>query len=209
MTSVSTDLVVATFGDSPGVKRTFVWKVDPVTLQVADFREVSAPALASSGIYATALAVQIREDNGIGTIIPGEIFLAATAAVTSGGGTVPWAYIFRLNPDRVTVHSTIDVVKEAQITSLWSAEGDLYFCGGTTRTFPTGNLTGVAKPGFSPDYDAFIGKSEGVVNTRRWIATFNATSPQNNLGYCWADFGRAFMVTSDSAAFYIVEFKVY
>lgn len=209
VTSVSTDLVVATFGDSPGAKRTFVWNIDPVTLQIRDSREIPVPSLAVNGMYATALAVQIREDNGSGVVVPGEIFLAATVAVSSGGGTVPWAYIFRLNPDRVTVHSTIDVVKEAQIASLWSAEGDLYFCGGTTRTFPPGNLNGIAKPGFAPDYDAFIGKSEGVVNTRHWIATFNATSPQNNLGYCWADFGKAYMVTSDSAAFYIVEFRVY
>lgn len=207
--STSSDLVVATYSDSPGSKKTFVWKLDPNTLQIKDWREVPAPALAVDGMFATALAVQILENNGSGINIPGEIFLATTVAVSSGGGTVPWGYIYRMNPDRVTVHSLIEVVKEAQITSLWSGDGDLYFCGGTTRTFPPGNLLGISKPGYAPDYDAFIGKSEGVINTRRWITTFNAASTQNDLGYCWYDSGKAFMVTSDPTSFFVVEFPVY
>jgi hypothetical protein len=204
----STDLVAATYSDPPGPDATFLWRLEPQTLVVKEWRELPVPALALNGTFATALAVQALEDNGSGIVIPGEVFLATTTAVSDGGHTVPWAYIYRLNPDRVTVHSTIDVVKEANISSLWSEDGDLYFAGTTTRTFPPGSLNGIPKPGPSPSYDAFIGKSEGVINRRRWMVTFNQTT-QSNSGHGGYGAKKAYLVGSDANNFYVVDFPVY
>ncbi len=206
--SRSTELVAATYSDSPGADKTFLWKLDPSTLQVKDWREVPAPSLATNGMFATALAVQPLEANGLGILIPGEVFLATQIGVSSGGGTVPWGYIYRLNPDRVTAQN-IEVVKEAFISSMWSEEGDLYFAGSTTRTFPPGSLFGTPKPGFSPDYDAFLGKSEGIVNSRRWMLTFNTTGTQNNFGYGGYGAKKGFIVGSDTNTFYVIEYPVY
>jgi hypothetical protein len=139
---------------------------------------------------------------------PGEVFLATLTAVSDGGRTIPWGYIYRLNPDRVTANS-IDVVKEAFISSLWSEDGDLYFAGMTTRTFPPGNLFGIPKAGSLPDYDAFLGKSEGVFNSRRWMLTYNSKGVENNSGYCGYGAKKAYIVGSDSSTFYVVEYPVY
>jgi hypothetical protein len=207
-TTTTTELVAATYSDPPGADKTFLWKLDPQTLQVKDWREVPVPSLATNGMFATALAVQPLEINGLNIVIPGEVFLATMTAVKDGGRTVPWGYIYRLNPNRVTA-SPIEVVKEAFISSLWSEEGDLYFAGMTTRTFPPGNLLGIPKPGASPDYDAFLGKSEGIVNRRRWMITFNSPGAQNNSGYGGYGAKKGYIVGSDSSIFYVVEYAVY
>lgn len=207
--SFSTDLVAATYSDPPGPDKTFLWKLRPWPLQVLDSREVPVPQLAINGMFATALAVQPLEDNLSNISIPGEVFLAAQTTVVDGGRTVPWGYIYRLNPDRVTVHSNIELVKEAFISSLWSEDGDLYFAGSTTRTFPPGNLFGNSKPGANPDYDAFLGKSEGIINTRRWMVTFNTPGTQNNSGYGGYGAKKGYIVGSDLTTFYVVEYPVY
>jgi len=204
----STDLVAVTYSDPPGADKTFLWKLDPQTLQVKDWREVPAPPLAQNGMFATALAAQSLEDNTGRVTIPGEVFLATTSSVLDGGRTVPWGYIFRLNPDRVTANQ-IDVVKEAFISTLWSEDGDLYFAGMTTRTFPPGNLLGIPKAGSLPDYDAFLGKSEGVFNSRRWMLSYNSKGVENNSGYCGSGANKAYIVGSDSSAFYVIEYQVY
>jgi hypothetical protein len=159
-------------------------------------------------MFATAIAVQALETNGRGIVIPGEVFMAALVEVIDGGRTVPWTYIYRLNPDWVTA-SDIEVVKEAYISSLWSEEGDLYFAGMTTRTFPPGNLFGVPKPGPNPDFDAFLGKSEGIFNRRRWMLNYNTTGVEHNSGYGGYGATRAYIVGSDANTFYVVEYPVY
>jgi hypothetical protein len=215
-TSTSTELVAATYSDPPGPDKTFLWKVDSRNLQVQNWKELPAPPLAptmtppltANGIVATALAVQRLEVNGTNIMIPGEVFLATEVVVSSGSVTSPWAYIYRLNPDRVSATS-IEVVKDARISSLWSEDGDLFFAGMTTRVFPPGNLVGVPKPGVSFDYDAFLGKSEGVYNRMRWILTYDSGSGHINTGYGTYGLNRAYIVGSDSNTFYVVEYLVY
>jgi hypothetical protein len=221
-----TDLVAVTYSDSPGLKKTFLWKLDPDNLKITDWREVPAPPLAKDGMFATALAVQPLETNLTNILIPGEIFLATLVAVSntpsptpaqptptpSGAGTVAWAYIYRLNPDWVTARD-IEVIKDSYISSMWSGDGDLYFAGHTTRIFGPGNLYGTPKPGFSPDYDAFLGKSEGVVDRRRWTVTFdttaNSATPLNNFGYAGYGAKKGYIVGNDWYTSYVVEYPVY
>jgi hypothetical protein len=206
--STSTDLVVATYSDPPGPDKTFLWKLDPQTLDVKDWREVPVPSLATNGMFATALAVQPLEDNGNGIRIPGEVFLATQIVVANSGGNNLWAYIYRLNPDRVTVHSNIEVVKEAHITRLWSEDGDLYFAGLTTRMFPLGSLFGTSKPGVHPDFDVFLGKSEGIINSRRWMRTYD-THGENDSGLGGYGAKKGYIVGSGLNSFYVVEYPVY
>jgi hypothetical protein len=159
-------------------------------------------------MYATAaIAVQPLEYAGPNLQIPAEVFVAAQTTANDPNPT-PWAYIFRLTPpDRVTA-TNIDVIKDAVVTSLWSEDSDLYFAGSTTRTFSPGDPVGVPKPGASPDFDAFLGKSEGVASSRRWMVGFD-TMGANNSGYGTYGNTKGYILGSDPTNFYIVQYPVY
>lgn len=208
-TSLSSELVVATLSDPPGADKTFLWRIEPSlgVLRIGASAELPASMLAQNGHFATSLAVQRREDNGSGIVIPAEVFLATSALVRDGARTTPWAYVFKLKPDRVSANE-IDVVKDAMVTNLWSEDSDLYFCGATTRTFPLDNVAGMPKPGSSPANDAFLGKSEGGIGTRHWMLTTAAATTGNRVGYCTYDVGKA-IAGVDGAEPSIVEIPVY
>lgn len=203
------NVIAATYSDEPLLDKTFVWKLDAQSLNVVSFWQLPAPSVALEGIAATALAVQ-RAESGPGTIFnPAEVFLAAQVAVAvPGGGTTPWGYLYRLNSTRSGVHSNIEVVKDAWIDSLWSSEGDLYFGGSTTRTFPSGSLYGAPKAG-TRDWDAFVGKTEGTVGRRRWLRSFNTSGTANNFGHGGYGASRAYIIGSDPVTHYVNDYVVY
>jgi subtilisin family serine protease len=207
-TSTEFDLVALTGSDPPGPDKTFLWRLDPGTLQIEDFRELPPPPLATNGMFPAAIAAQPLEANGVGIVVPGEVFVAGRVAVADGLTFGPWGYIYRLAADRVT-GTNIDVVKDAFLTSLWSEDGDLYFGGMTNRSFAPGDLFGIRKPGANPDYDALLGKSEGTVNGRRWVVTYDTAAKTWNSGYLGSGAKRAFVVGSDQETFYVVSFRVY
>jgi subtilisin family serine protease len=205
--SHSTELVAATYSDPPGADKTFLWKLDPDTLQVTASAQLPDPQLATNGMFATALAVQPLEENGSGIRIPAEVFLATQVGVASpNGGTEPWAYLYRLNADRVTAQA-IDVVKDAHVSRLSSQDGDLYFAGITTRTFAPGDVLGTRKPGPLPDFDVFIGKSEGVFSSRRWMRTFGSAGHDSGHGAYGRE--KAYIASEDANTLSLVQHPVY
>lgn len=179
------ELVVATLSDPPGADKTFLWRIEalPSELKIGGRAEVPASRLAQNGHFATSLAVQSLEDDGRGGVVAPEVYLATLAVVQDRTRNMPWAYIFKLRPDHVTA-TEIDVVKDAVVTNLWSEDGDLYFCGSTTRTFPLDNVAGIPKAGNFPLRDAFLGKSEGGFQTRHWMLTTGAATTSSVQGYC-------------------------
>jgi subtilisin family serine protease len=210
-TSQKSELVVATLSDPPGADKTFLWRIDPDqgtgTLRIGASAELPASQLALNGHFATSLASQWREDNGNGIVIPAEVFLATSASVRDGTRTTPWAYIYKLRPDRISA-TEIDVIKDATVTNLSAEDSDLFFCGATSRTFPIDNIAGIPKPVGSANFDAFLGKSEGGIATRHWMLTMPAPSTGNRLGYCTYDAGNAY-VGIDGGEPTIVEIPVY
>lgn len=208
-TSLSSELVVATLSDPPGANKTFLWRIESSlgSMRLVASAELPASVLAQNGHFATSLAVQRREDNGSGLVLPAEVFLATSALVRDGTRTTPWAYIFKLRSDRISA-TEIDVVKDALVTNLWSEDSDLYFCGATTRTFPLDNVAGIPKPDASPSNEAFLGKSEGSNGTRRWMVTTGGATAGSRLGYCTYDVGKAY-VGVDGGEPTIVEIPVY
>ena len=134
-----TELVAASYADPPGADRTFLWRIDPIALQVESWGEVSPPASAdpARGMYATALAVDPYETNG-GTIRrPGHVFLTTQirrSGPASDPTTGPWAYLYRLDDSLVAAHP-IESVPRAVITSLWCDQGDVFY-GGLSRERP-------------------------------------------------------------------------
>ena len=204
-----TNVIAATYSDEPLLDKTFIWKLDAQSMGVVSFWQLTAPSVARDGVVATALALQRAETDAVGTSTPAEVFLAAQVSVAvPGGGSTPWGYLYRLNATRTGVHSNIEVVKDAWIDSLWSSDGDLYFGGSTTRTFPAGSLYGALKAG-TRDWDAFVGKTEGVVNRRRWLRTFNTSGTANNFGHGGYGVERAYIIGSDPVTHYVNDYKVY
>ena len=158
-----TELVAASYADPSGADRTFLWRIDPIALQVESWGEVSPPQSAdpARGMYATALAVDPYETNG-GTIRrPGHVFLTTQirrSGQASDPTTGPWAYLYRLDNNLVAAHP-IEALPRAVITSLWCDQGDVFYGGLESAS---GN--------FRADTELFLRKNEGV--------TFNPGHPQ-------------------------------
>jgi serine protease len=208
-----TNVIAATFSDpSNSPDKTFIWKLSPQNLNVLAFWQLPTPSLAINGVVATALAVQPEEAHPtIARTIPAEVFLAARTQVQEGGGSTTWGHLYRLNAARTGVHSNIEieVVKDAWISSMWSEDGDLYFGGSTTRTYPPGSLYGAKKTGWVKDWDAFVSKTEGISNRRRWIRTFNTSGTEHNFGHGGYGNKKAYIISSDYWTHHVNEYQVY
>jgi subtilisin family serine protease len=200
----SVRLVAASSADPPGPDKAFLWRINPVTLAVEEWSEVTSSILAdpAKGMFATALAVQPYEGAaGYNVQQPPVVFLSTAFLVDpkyGPGESGIRSAVYRL--DSTFVHgSRIKELGRIMLDDLWAENGDLFWSG-----LQSNGGT------FGADSAVIIGMSEGVYfSPGRWTLTSDRTDPLGIRGVSTFGSRDAYIVTESSSTIHVAQYVAY